>query len=84
MALLKLILFLAIGALAGWIAGNLMRGGGFGLWRNMALGVVGSIAGGVVVTILGFTPWGLLGNLITATLGAVLVLWLADLLKKRA
>lgn len=80
--MLRLILFLAIGALAGWIAGNLMRGGGFGLWRNMALGVVGSVTGGLVVTVLGFTPWGPIGNLITATLGAVLVLWLAGLLRK--
>lgn len=83
MGLIGLLVFLAIGAAAGWIAGNLMRGGGFGLWRNMALGVVGSFAGGIVVAVLGFTPWGLIGNLITATLGAVLVLWLAEILKRR-
>jgi len=79
----SLILFLAIGALAGWIAGTLMRGGGFGLLGNMVVGVIGALVGGVLFSMLGIsTNDGLVGPLITAVVGAVVLLYLVRLFKK--
>ena len=50
-----LIIFLAIGALAGWLAGKIMKGGGFGLVGNIIVGVVGAIVGGYVFNFLGIS-----------------------------
>ncbi|UCB55963.1 MAG: GlsB/YeaQ/YmgE family stress response membrane protein [Thiotrichales bacterium] len=76
------ILFLLIGAIAGWLAGKLMRGGGFGLIGNIAIGIIGAVIGGFVFGMLGITASGLLGSIVTATAGAVLLLFLVDLIKK--
>lgn len=51
---MNLIFFLIIGALAGWIAGQLTKGRGFGLLGNLGLGVLGSIIGGFALGLLGF------------------------------
>lgn len=77
-----LILYLAIGALAGWIAGNLMRGGGFGVLGNIIVGILGGLLGGFALGLLGFTSAGLLGSLITSVIGAVLLLFLVGLIKR--
>jgi uncharacterized membrane protein YeaQ/YmgE (transglycosylase-associated protein family) len=79
---LGFILFLIIGGIAGWLAGNIMRGGGFGIPINIALGVVGALVGGFLLSILGFQAAGLIAQLITATIGAVVVLAIAGALKK--
>ncbi len=72
-----IVMFLVVGALAGWLAGKLMRGGGFGLPRNLGLGVAGALVGGFLAQAVGISAHGLLGNLVTATAGAALLLWLA-------
>lgn len=77
-----LILLLAIGAVAGWLAGKLMRGGGFGLLGNIAVGIIGAVIGKFVFGLLGITASGLIGSIITATAGAALLLFLVDLVKK--
>lgn len=82
MDLTSLIIFLAIGALAGWIAGTLMKGGGFGLLGNIVIGIIGSVLGGWLFGLLGITTSGLVGSLITATAGAVILLFIVGLLKK--
>lgn len=82
MGVTSLIIFLAIGAIAGWIAGNLMKGGGFGLLINMLVGIVGAVIGGFVFGLLGITTTGIIGSLITAVAGAVLLLFVAGLVKK--
>lgn len=71
--------FLLIGALAGWIAAEVMKGDGYGLLGNILLGVVGSFIGGSVFGFLGINTYGFVGNLLTATVGAALLLWLASL-----
>ena len=71
---MNLIFFLIIGALAGWIAGQLTKGRGFGLLGNLGLGVPGSIIGGFALGLLGFRSAGLLAQLITSVLGAVILL----------
>ena len=82
MDLTGFIIFLAIGALAGWLAGKLMRGGGFGLIGNMAIGIIGAVIGGFVFGLLGITATGLIGSIVTATAGAVMLLFIVDLIKK--
>lgn len=77
-----LIVFLAIGAVAGWLAGTLMKGGGFGLLGNIVVGVIGAIVGGFVFGLLGISAGGLIGSIITATAGAALLLFVVGLIKK--
>jgi uncharacterized membrane protein YeaQ/YmgE (transglycosylase-associated protein family) len=74
--------FLLIGLVAGWLAGRLMKGEGFGLVGNLVLGVVGAFVGGFALRMIGFDAVGLIGELITATLGAVMLLVLGRVLKK--
>ncbi len=77
-----LIMFLIIGAVAGWLAGNLMKGGGFGVVGNIAVGVIGAFLGGFLFSFLGISTSGILGSLIMATIGAVVLLFVVGLIKK--
>ena len=71
-----LIAWLIIGGLAGWIAGNIMRGGGFGILPNIGVGIVGAVIGGFLCRLLGLQAGGFIGWLVTATVGAVVLLWI--------
>ncbi|QJQ95765.1 MULTISPECIES: GlsB/YeaQ/YmgE family stress response membrane protein [Halomonadaceae] len=71
-----LILWLIIGGLAGWIAGNIMRGGGFGVIGNIGVGIVGAVLGGFMFRLLGLQAGGMVGSLVTATVGAIVLLWI--------
>ena len=82
MDITALIIFLAIGAVAGWLAGNLMRGGGFGLVGNIVVGIIGAVLGGFVFGFFGITAGGLIGSIITATAGAALLIFAVGLIKK--
>ncbi len=77
-----LLIFLAIGAIAGWLAGTLMKGGGFGLVGNIVVGIVGAVIGGYVFRMLGISAGGLIGSIITATAGAALLLFAIKVIKK--
>lgn len=79
---MEIITFLVIGAIAGLLAAQMMRGGGYGLWMNMALGVAGSLVGGLLFGLLGISAGGILGAIITATAGAALLLFVAGKLKR--
>lgn len=79
----SLIGFLVIGLLAGWIAGQLMRGGSFGLVGNLVVGVIGAVIGGLVFNLVGVTTGGFVGSLITAVLGAAMLLYLVGLIPRR-
>ena len=72
---LGIVLFLLIGILAGWIAGKLIQGGGFGLIGNMVVGVVGAVLGGYVLGAAGIDLGGFFGQLVTAVLGALILLF---------
>ena len=82
MDITSLLIFLAIGAVAGWLAGVLMKGGGFGLLGNIVVGIIGAVVGGVVFGFLGISAGGLIGSIITATAGAALLLFIIGLIKK--
>lgn len=69
----SLLAWIAIGLLAGWIAGMLSRGSGFGCLGNIVLGLIGSVLGGWVFSKLGIFGGGLLYSLAAATVGAVLL-----------
>ena len=75
--------YIIIGIAAGFLAGKIMRGGGFGVIINLILGLVGSVLGGWVFGLLGIAASGIIGSLITATVGAILMLWIASLFNKR-
>jgi len=72
-----------IGALAGFLAGKLMKGGGFGFLMNMILGIIGGAVGGWLFGKLGITIMdGIVGDLIEGVIGAVVILFVAGLFKK--
>ena len=79
---MEILIFLAIGAVAGWLAGTMMKGGGFGLLKNIIIGILGSIIGGFVFGLLGISWGGLVGSIVTATEGAALLLFVLDKIKK--
>jgi uncharacterized membrane protein YeaQ/YmgE (transglycosylase-associated protein family) len=80
---MSLIVTLIIGGLAGWLAGTIMRGGGFGIPMNVLIGVVGSVVGNLLLGLLGLSAFGLVGRLIAATLGAIVILYVADYASRR-
>ena len=84
MDLTSLLIFLAIGAVAGWLAGVLMKGGGFGLLGNIVIGIIGAVIGGLTFGMLGISAGGLIGSIITATVGAIILLFIVGLVKKAA
>ena len=72
-----------IGAVAGWLAGQIMKGSGYGLLLNIILGIIGGFVGNLVFGILGLAPTHILGRIICATVGAVLLIVLARALQKK-
>ena len=73
MGLIRLIL---IGIIAGWLAGKIMRGTGFGLLGDLVVGVIGSLLGGLVFGLLGISSYNVIGSIAIATAGAILLLYL--------
>jgi uncharacterized membrane protein YeaQ/YmgE (transglycosylase-associated protein family) len=83
MNLTSLLWFLLIGICAGWLAGQLMKGSGFGLVVDMIVGVIGSFLGGWLFSVLGIgVGGGALGALLVATVGAIVLLILLRLIKR--
>jgi len=82
MDLTSLIIWILIGAVAGWLAGKIMKGGGFGLLGNIIIGIIGAFIGGFVFGFLGITAGGIIGSIVMATVGAVLLLYIVKLVKK--
>jgi len=78
---MNILIFLAIGAVAGWLAGTIMKGGGSGLLMNIVIGVIGAVLGGVLFGLLGIKTGGLIGEIVTATVGAVLLLFIIGKVK---
>jgi uncharacterized membrane protein YeaQ/YmgE (transglycosylase-associated protein family) len=79
---MNFIWFVLIGLCAGWLAGQVVKGGGFGVVGDIIVGVVGSLLGGYLFSLLGVsTGGGLIGSLIVATIGAVVLLFGLRLIK---
>jgi uncharacterized membrane protein YeaQ/YmgE (transglycosylase-associated protein family) len=71
---MDMVWFLLIGICAGWLASQIMKGGGSGLVTDLIMGVIGAVLGGFLFGLLGLEANGLLGSLVTATVGAVVLL----------
>jgi uncharacterized membrane protein YeaQ/YmgE (transglycosylase-associated protein family) len=80
---MSLLLFLVVGIVAGWLAGVLVKGGGFGLIGDLVVGVIGAFLGGFLFSTFGASAGGgLLGSIIVATVGAVVLLFIVRLVKR--
>jgi len=83
MAIESLIVWLVIGAIAGFLAGLIVTGYGFGTVGNIVVGILGAFVGGALLPRLGlFTSGGIVGEIISATIGAVLLLFLIGLVRR--
>jgi uncharacterized membrane protein YeaQ/YmgE (transglycosylase-associated protein family) len=78
-----IVLLLLLGGLAGWLAARLVRGPGLGLWGNIGVGIVGALLGGTLLGQMGVRLVGPAGQLVTALLGAVLLLSIGRLFGRR-
>ena len=81
--LLVVLYVLVIGAIAGWLAGRILHGGGYGFLGNAGLGIVGGFVGRFLAHNVGLYPRGLVGGIVVATAGAVIVLFIAGLFRSR-
>jgi uncharacterized membrane protein YeaQ/YmgE (transglycosylase-associated protein family) len=80
---MEFIWFIVIGLIAGWLAGKVMGGGGFGVIGDIVVGVIGALLGGFIFGALGLSAGGgLIGSLVVATIGAIILLFLVRLIKK--
>jgi uncharacterized membrane protein YeaQ/YmgE (transglycosylase-associated protein family) len=79
---MSILWFLIIGLIAGFLAGKVMRGGGFGVVGDLIVGCIGALLGGWLLGLLGVSWGGFIGSLITAFIGAVVLLWLIRLIRR--
>jgi uncharacterized membrane protein YeaQ/YmgE (transglycosylase-associated protein family) len=79
---MNFIWYVLIGLCAGWLAGQLVKGGGFGVVGDIVVGVIGALLGGYLFSLLGVSAGGgLLGSLVVATIGAIVLLFGIRLVK---
>jgi uncharacterized membrane protein YeaQ/YmgE (transglycosylase-associated protein family) len=75
-----------IGGIAGWLAGKVMRGGGFGVLINVIIGIVGGVIGNLLISFLPFLSflkdWGAIGSILIGFIGAAIILAIAGLFKR--
>jgi uncharacterized membrane protein YeaQ/YmgE (transglycosylase-associated protein family) len=81
---MEFVWFLLIGLAAGWLAGMIMKGGGFGVIGDLVVGVIGAMLGGSLFRALGVAAYGRLGELITATVGAIVLVALLRIFRRVA
>jgi uncharacterized membrane protein YeaQ/YmgE (transglycosylase-associated protein family) len=80
---MEFIWFIIVGLVAGWLAGVIMKGGGFGVIGDIVVGIVGALIGGWLFSTMGVsTGGGLLGAIIVALIGAVILIFLLRLIKR--
>jgi uncharacterized membrane protein YeaQ/YmgE (transglycosylase-associated protein family) len=75
--------FIVVGLVAGWLAGQLVKGGGFGVVGDIVVGVLGALLGGFLFSSLGASVGGgLIGSIVVATIGAVILIFVLRLIKR--
>jgi uncharacterized membrane protein YeaQ/YmgE (transglycosylase-associated protein family) len=78
-----MLIWIIVGAVAGWLAGLIVRGFGFGLLGNIIVGILGAILGGWLFGVIGFSfTTGIINTIITATIGAVVLLLIVRVVKR--
>jgi uncharacterized membrane protein YeaQ/YmgE (transglycosylase-associated protein family) len=76
------LVWIVVGLIAGWLAGQVMRGGGYGVVVDIILGLVGGVVGGWIFGLLGIWPGGgMVGSIVVAFVGAVILVGITRLLK---
>jgi uncharacterized membrane protein YeaQ/YmgE (transglycosylase-associated protein family) len=75
--------WIIVGLIAGWLAGQVMKGGGYGILVDIVLGILGGIVGGWVFGLLGLHAGGLIGSIVVSFVGAVILVWISRLVKKK-
>jgi len=79
---MSLLWFLLVGLIAGWLAGLIMRGSGYGIIGDIVIGIIGALIGGHVLGWLGIHAGGLIGSICTALVGAIILIFLIRLVKR--
>jgi uncharacterized membrane protein YeaQ/YmgE (transglycosylase-associated protein family) len=80
---MEFIWFIIVGLIAGWLAGVIMKGGGYGVVGDIIVGIVGALIGGWLFSTMGVsTGGGLLGSIIVALIGAIILIFLLRLIKR--
>jgi len=77
-----LVWWIIVGLVAGWAAGKIMKGSGYGPVMDIALGIVGAVIGGFLLGLIGIHSSGLIGSIVVAIFGAVILVWLSHRLKR--
>jgi len=77
-----LIWWIVVGLIAGFLAGKVMKGQGFGVLMDIVVGIVGSIVGGFLFGLIGISAGGLIGSIVVAFVGAVVLIWVVRQFKK--
>jgi len=81
--MVQILRLLIVGLVAGWLAGRVMKGGGYGVAMDVVLGILGAIVGGWIFGALNIWPGGgIIGGILVAFVGAVLLVWITRQLKK--
>jgi uncharacterized membrane protein YeaQ/YmgE (transglycosylase-associated protein family) len=70
----RVVSMLVVGAIAGWLAGQYTQRRGFGVVKNILVGIIGAVIGGILFGLLGLRSVGLIGSIVTATVGAIVML----------
>jgi uncharacterized membrane protein YeaQ/YmgE (transglycosylase-associated protein family) len=82
--LIAILVILVVGAIAGWLAGLITKGSGFGLLGDMGIGIVGGFVGGLLFRLLGLQAESIVGAIVSATAGAVALLLVIRMFKKKS
>ena len=75
--------FILIGLVVGWLASLIVKGSGSGFIVNIIIGILGGVLGGWLFSLFGLIPVGTFGSLLTALVGAIILLWLTALVRKK-
>ena len=79
---MNFLVFLVVGGIAGWLAGQLVKGYGFGVVGNVIVGILGAFVAGIVLPMIGVSiGGGMLGHIIHSTIGAAILLFVVKLVK---
>ncbi len=70
----NLLIWIIVGLIAGWLAGVVVRGGGFGVVGDIVIGIIGAFLGGLLFSSLGIGAYGIVGSIVVAFIGAVVLL----------
>jgi uncharacterized membrane protein YeaQ/YmgE (transglycosylase-associated protein family) len=74
--------WIIVGLIAGWLAGRVMKGGGYGVLADIVLGILGGILGGWLFGMMGISAGGTIGSIVVAFIGAVILVGLTRLIKR--